>query len=93
MVVWGPLGIATGAVRLWDDEAVVFNSLSGQTHILNALAAEALLLLLERPRSEAELSTELLAAADAVSSLEWIGAFTAMIRELDRLGLISVVER
>lgn len=45
--------------REWDGEAVVFNRQSCQTHYLNVLAAEALHLLEEAPRTAEDLAAAL----------------------------------
>ena len=43
----------------WEEESIVFDPRSGQTHVLTAVAAEALLHLHATPRTEAELTQHL----------------------------------
>ena len=43
----------------WDEESVVFDKLSGQTHLLTALGAEALVLLQEKPRTTEQIASDL----------------------------------
>lgn len=47
------------AVRQWDDELVVFNSLSGATHVLGPGAAVLVEVLQDGPASEAALAEAL----------------------------------
>lgn len=41
--------------RVWQDEGVIYNNLSGDTHLLGAAALELLQMLQEAPASTAEL--------------------------------------
>jgi PqqD family protein of HPr-rel-A system len=45
--------------RSWDDEVVVYNSLSGDTHLLGSTAAQILLNLQEAPSDAASLAESL----------------------------------
>ncbi len=45
--------------RAWDDEVIVFNSASGQTHLLDALSGATLKELEDSPRTIAQLASQL----------------------------------
>jgi len=78
-------------MRDWDDCGAVYDAASGDTHLVNALAIELLVLLRQKPSSEAELVRSLIddmpddtatAAAEQIASqLLW----------LQRLGLVQPI--
>jgi PqqD family protein of HPr-rel-A system len=82
--------------RRWDDEEmVVLDTTSGDTHLLSPAAAEVLLALLDAPQAQdaAQLAQRLLpgeqpgcAAAD-----EDVSALQALLSDLARLGLVHAV--
>lgn len=75
--------------RIWDDEFLVYNTASGQTHHLNLLAGEALRSLAAAAASGRELVSRLadqFAIAEDSSPLQMTDR---LIRELDELGLIA----
>lgn len=49
-------------LRSWEDEAIVYNDLSGDTHLLSADAADVLTRLRARPVDEAGLAADCAAA-------------------------------
>ena len=51
---WQPSGPHLLAVREWDDEFVVYNEATGDTHHLGTLAGDVLLTLLDHPDGMAE---------------------------------------
>jgi PqqD family protein of HPr-rel-A system len=67
--------------REWDDEVVLYNDLSGDTHLLSGDAIALLLVLQEGPRP-APLLADLLEAGDA-------DALQAVLDELADLALIE----
>lgn len=77
--------------RTWDGETVVFNPLSGEIHLLNETAAEALQVLAVAPANGAELAA---LVAERLSLLPEPGLpehMTRLLRELDELGLLEPV--
>jgi PqqD family protein of HPr-rel-A system len=75
--------------RVWDDEFLVYNTASGQTHHLNFLAGEALRSLEAEAADVGELISRLanqFEIAEGSSSLQMIDR---LIHELDELGLIA----
>jgi PqqD family protein of HPr-rel-A system len=72
--------------RCWDDESIIFQPQSGETHCLNALAASVLQKLCEHPMTASELTTLLQSeSGDAPSARE----IHTLLRQFDELGLIS----
>jgi PqqD family protein of HPr-rel-A system len=67
--------------REWDDEVVLYNDLSGDTHLLSGDASALLLVLQEGPRPAPELAA-LLGAGDA-------DALQGVLDELSDLALIE----
>jgi len=75
--------------RVWDDEFLVYNTASGQTHHLNFLAGEALRgLEVEGARTD-ELICRLAAQFEITEDSPPIQMIDRLIRELDELGLIE----
>jgi PqqD family protein of HPr-rel-A system len=74
--------------RHWDDEFVVFNTASGQTHLLNPLGATALRLL-ETPLSVESLCEHLAEVHSIEIDAELQRAVYELVQEMDRIGLID----
>jgi PqqD family protein of HPr-rel-A system len=76
--------------RSWDDdEYVVFHTGSGDTHLLNAVAAEALSELERRAVDEGELAQHLADCLARPLDDELKKSAAGMLREFDELGLIE----
>lgn len=88
---WRVTGSRPDLVRLWDDQCVLFNLASGQTHQLNALAEAALRIMMARPMAAAEVGEALAAELETEADPLWIQQFDELIAEFDRLGLIEPV--
>lgn len=76
---------------LWerfDDEFLLYNQKSGETHFLNVTAAEILIRLQARPQSIPELMTEICTTLNMEENLPLIEQVSGVIREFDRVGLI-----
>ncbi|NOQ63326.1 MAG: HPr-rel-A system PqqD family peptide chaperone [Methyloprofundus sp.] len=80
------------SICLWDESAVVYCGLSGQTHILNLLAYEILQLLQESPNSILSLISqlELLFEIDDKAVLET--QIQELLSNFESLGLIEVTD-
>ncbi len=80
------------AVERWGDHAVVYNSLSGETHYINELAIEVLALLQNTPETLASLGDKicLLFEVDDRSALQQ--QLSQLIIEFDNLGLIEATK-
>jgi PqqD family protein of HPr-rel-A system len=74
--------------RQWDGECVLYNDLSGDTHLLGADALELLLALLAGPADASALARRLLAAGlDADEPAE----VDALLADLEGLALVEAV--
>lgn len=74
--------------RVWDDEAVLYNDLSGATHLLGPAALCVLEALRHGPASMAALASRLLDEFEIDDAA--IGAeLAALLDELSRLGLVE----
>ncbi|MEH6433581.1 HPr-rel-A system PqqD family peptide chaperone [Massilia sp. DD77] len=78
------------AWREWDDEAVVFNDLSGATHMLSLVAVEVLDLLRAAPRGAADLAALLTDPASPDPDADHVREeVDALLRSLAHLYLIE----
>lgn len=77
--------------RCWDQDWVVYNIPSGSTHLLTAVAAEALRVLEQKPATALDLSQRLAAAASLKPDEELIDQVRKLLANLDDMGLIEFV--
>lgn len=90
MNVWRVAGCDPANIRIWDDEAVVFSSCSGATHVLSAVAGEALFALLDGDAADAPTLCARLASRNQVpNDTELADVVECLLREMDELGLIA----
>lgn len=75
--------------RQWDGEFVVFDVRSGDIHLLDPVAAEALRSLEESPSDVDQLSHRLGALLHLDGEPELSQYMAKLVRELDELGLIE----
>ena len=77
--------------RNWDGELVVFNDLTGSTHLLNPLAGLVLKLLSESgvARGVAELAETIGRSETIEPDAELIEAVWAVLTDLERIGLAA----
>jgi len=76
----------------FEDEAVVFNPLSWDAHLLNPAAIAVLELLLEAPRSEDEIAAFLTEALQPEEQSQATAYAQRLINELQTLGLVRLGE-
>jgi PqqD family protein of HPr-rel-A system len=77
------------AWQVWDDEFLVYNTASGQTHHLNFLAGEALRSLETEPGSASELVCRLADQFEIAQDSPPLQMIDGLIRQFDELGLIA----
>jgi len=75
--------------RIWDDEFLVYNTASGQTHHLNLLAGEALRSLEAEAAHGHELAHRLADQFEIAEDSPPLLMIDRLIHELDELGLIA----
>ncbi len=89
--VWGVPAAIQLRWRQWDDDFVVHNVASGQTHRLNLLAGEALRCLEVEPASVKTLIDRLAALFAIPVDSEALGKVKELVDQLDELGLVAPV--
>jgi PqqD family protein of HPr-rel-A system len=89
VTVWGVPFANAFAWRIWDDEFLVYNAASGQTHYLNLLAGEALRSLEAEPGSVGELVSRLADQFEIAQDSPLLQTIDRLIRQFDELGLIA----
>lgn len=75
--------------QFWDDEFVVYNSLSGDTHLLDSTAAQILLKLQQAPSNASALSESLAPFLNAEMDNEFVIQIEHILADLDSLALIE----
>ena len=75
--------------RSWEDEFVVYNSLSGDTHLLGSTAARILLKLQQAPSNSTTLAESLAPPLHAERDEEFAAQVEHILADLDTLALIE----
>lgn len=75
--------------RHWDQDYVLFNAASGQTHVVNELGADVLRLLEVKPASADELFEALAVRHGLAPDPELAAGVQRLLADLDQLGLIE----
>lgn len=78
-------------LRDWDDCGAVYDAASGDTHLVNALAIELLVLLHQKPCSEAELVGSLIDDMPDDTAMGAAEQIAVQLQWLQRLGLVHPV--
>ena len=86
---WRLHGCNPRTIKIWAEDTIVFNALSGHSHVLNALAGEILLRLIERPTNRDALTAQLSAMLEVSVDEKFEAAVDNALGELDALGLIT----
>jgi PqqD family protein of HPr-rel-A system len=75
--------------RSWDDEFIIYNSLSGDTHLLGSTAAQILLKLQQAPSNATALTESLAPLLHAEMDDELVFQIEHILADLDTLALIE----
>lgn len=84
---WRACTEATLLWRQWGDEYVVFNPASGDTHVLNEVAAQALQRLEQSPADTRDLTAHIRAAIHIDPDDQLLRHMEGLIDQFDELGL------
>jgi PqqD family protein of HPr-rel-A system len=76
-------------LRFWDDEFLVYNSLSGDTHLLGSTAAQILLKLQQAPSNTTALTASLAPLLHAEMDDELVFQIEHILADLGTLALIE----
>ena len=79
--------------RSWDDEFVVYNSGSGDTHLLDPVAAEALQNLEQESADLSELAGRVAASLKIQADSEFSAYLEQLLSDLYKLGLIERIQQ
>jgi PqqD family protein of HPr-rel-A system len=85
-VCWGTYTLLW---KRWDDEPIAYNVESGNTHLLNPLAAKILRQLQQHPSTLSRVSHHVAAEVEVDSDEELIEHVERLISNLDELGLVK----
>jgi PqqD family protein of HPr-rel-A system len=77
--------------RQWDDDYVVYNGASGDTHVLNVVAGEALRSLEASPADARELAGRVATSLALTLNDELVARMGLLIGEFENLGLVEPV--
>lgn len=75
--------------KQWNDGPVVFNALSGNTHLLNPTAAMVLQALEQQPANALDLAHQLASQIQVDPDQELTAQVETLLSNLDELGLIE----
>lgn len=76
-------------LRCWDDEAIVYNDCSGDTHLLSASAADVLTCLHAHPADEASLAAQCAAAWSVADDADLQAQLHDLLLTLQGLSLVE----
>ena len=89
------LGLPKVAVircRFWDDECVLYNQLTGETHLIDGMGAEVFKLISEKKSTQTQLLQTLYNVFELDIDFDAEGHLNNLIMEYQRLGLVEVTE-
>lgn len=83
--------VAGGALpfRNWDGDFVVYNPLSGNTHILDLVSGETLTFLFEQARAAADVHQHVASFLEVPNDATLAASVDRVLEVLDELGLIE----
>jgi PqqD family protein of HPr-rel-A system len=74
----------------WDEDYVIYDQLSGDTHLLDGVSGELICVLSEQAMSRAELLEKLAALFEEASELERENYLIDFIAKFQKLGLLKI---
>jgi PqqD family protein of HPr-rel-A system len=80
-------------LRDWDGDYVVYNPLTGSTHVLDIVTGEVLKAIIAGPATSPELCRRVAEFLDVPNDFRMSGNIDAVLGVLDELGLIEPFER
>lgn len=75
-------------LRQWGDECVVYNSVSGDTHLLDALGGAAITCLLQAPATADDLAQRVAFQLEFETDEMFLGTIKTLLGDFERIGLI-----
>ncbi|MDP1896712.1 MAG: HPr-rel-A system PqqD family peptide chaperone [Sulfurimicrobium sp.] len=88
-MMWRVISAHALHFRSWEDGFIVYNSLSGDTHLLGSSAAHVLLKFQETPANAALLASSLAPLMQAEMDEEFVSQIDQLLADLGNLALIE----
>jgi PqqD family protein of HPr-rel-A system len=86
---WRPTACEPHPLRCWDGDYVVYNSLSGDTHLLDIVSGEVLKSILSSPKRDSELHLAVARFLEVPADAGVEARVAEIVAALDDLGLIE----
>lgn len=90
-VVWQSAARPANPVRWWDGDCVVYNGLSGDTHVLDVVTGEVLRSVMNGPLRTDEIGRRLAGFLEVPADDRIADTVGKILHHLDELGLIEPV--
>lgn len=78
--------------RFWEDECIVYNQLTGETHLIAGVGAVVFKTVSEKPSTQAGILHSVEKIFDLQSDFDIKGLVDSLILEYQKLGLLDVME-
>jgi PqqD family protein of HPr-rel-A system len=91
--IFGLPKVALIRCRFWDDECVIYNQLTGETHLVDGMGAEFFKLISEKSSTRAQLLENIQSVFELETDSEMEGLLDNLILEYQKLGLVEVTEK
>lgn len=79
--------------RFWDDECVIYNQLTGETHLVDGIGVEIFKLISEKKATRKQLRQNIESVFELETDLDIDGLLDNLILEYQKLGLLEVTEK
>ncbi|MDD1628430.1 MAG: HPr-rel-A system PqqD family peptide chaperone [Methylococcaceae bacterium] len=78
--------------RFWEDECVVYNQRSGETHLVDGMGVEIFKLISEKTTARAQVLQNIQSVFELEMDFDVEGLLDNLILEYQKLGLLNVME-
>ena len=79
--------------RFWGDECVIYNQLTGETHLVDGMGAEVFKLISEKSSTRAQLLQNIQNVFELETDSDMEGLLDNLILEYQKLGLVEVTDK
>jgi PqqD family protein of HPr-rel-A system len=79
--------------RFWDDECVIYNQLTGETHLVDGMGVEIFKCISEETANRNQLRQKIESVFELETDLDIDGLLDNLILEYQKLGLLEVSEK
>lgn len=78
--------------RFWDDECVIYNQLTGETHLVDGLGVEIFKLISKKKATRLQLLQNIQSVFEMETDSDMEGLLDNLILEYQKLGLVEVTK-